>query len=428
MKKTVLRTVVTMAAFSMARLDAATITGRITECCGAGFPARHIVVASEDRHGGPQGDGCRPIINKPIRVQVGAAQVRADGTFSITYTPDHPPRFPCPFEALVLIEVMTPDGSTRLATSPGVPFEENMVLADLDVGGTNECPQPRISYSFEGPSEVSGLPGQTVSFEAFIVLTTECGGSFNTGPDSWNANVSADGGTLVSLSTHDTIAASTTDAPPGLRLPCGVTLSRVAETGPNSSPECADRVAGTSGIGLFQTCDPLAVLRLPVGVPQRILLANFQAVIPSSGVPGSCRLFFPDGCQLFVNAVDNRVIYWDVETTGDVHSFPVERFDHRVELKPQTTEKPFRRGDVNASGSVDISDAIAGLNFLFLGDDAPPCRDAADSNGDQNVDISDSVALLNFLFVGDQSIPSPGAAACGGPPPSALECATYDRC
>ena len=419
-KRTMLRAVVIVSLFSVVRLDGATITGRVTECCGAGIPARYIVVASEDRLGGPQGDGCRPLTSPPIRLQVGAAQVRGDGTFSITYTPDHPPRT-CPFGALVLIEVFTPDARTKLATSPRVPFEETTVLPDLDIGPTDECPVPRIFYSFEAPSAVSGPPGGTVSFEAFVVMTTECGGSFDSGPDAWITNVSAEGGTIVSISRHDTIAASTTDAPPGLLLPCGIALGTVNTTGPFSKPECEDRVAGTSGVSLFQTCDPQVELRLPVGVPQRILLANFQAVIPSGGVPGSCRLFFPNGCQLFANPVDNIAFYL-------FDRFLVERIDHTVELRPQTTKPLFRRGDFNASGSVDISDAIAGLNFLFLGDDAPPCSDAADSNGDQEVDISDSVALLNFLFVGGQLIPSPGTETCSDSPPSALECASYDRC
>lgn len=39
----------------------------------------------------------------------------------------------------------------------------------------------------------------------------------------------------------------------------------------------------------------------------------------------------------------------------------------------------FLRGDANASGKVDLSDAVFTLNWLFLGGLAPSCPDAAAS-------------------------------------------------
>ena len=49
------------------------------------------------------------------------------------------------------------------------------------------------------------------------------------------------------------------------------------------------------------------------------------------------------------------------------------------------------RGDANASGVVDISDAIATLELLFLGGAEPPCIDAGDSDDSGELDISDGV-------------------------------------
>jgi hypothetical protein len=60
----------------------------------------------------------------------------------------------------------------------------------------------------------------------------------------------------------------------------------------------------------------------------------------------------------------------------------------------------FLRGDSNHDKNIDISDGISTLRFLFLGDDAPPCGDAADVNDDGNVDIADAIATFSFLFTG----------------------------
>ena len=67
---------------------------------------------------------------------------------------------------------------------------------------------------------------------------------------------------------------------------------------------------------------------------------------------------------------------------------------------------PFVRGDSNADGTVDISDAIATLGHLFLGGLPLRCSDAADANDDGQVDMSDAISILDFLFRGSSGAPS----------------------
>lgn len=76
-----------------------------------------------------------------------------------------------------------------------------------------------------------------------------------------------------------------------------------------------------------------------------------------------------------------------------------------VEVRPEA--KKFIRADANASGEVDIADAISVLNFLFLGTGAPSCLEAADANDDGSIDISDALYLLVYLFSGGRAIPEP---------------------
>ncbi|MBI4578305.1 MAG: hypothetical protein HY718_01290, partial [Planctomycetes bacterium] len=74
---------------------------------------------------------------------------------------------------------------------------------------------------------------------------------------------------------------------------------------------------------------------------------------------------------------------------------------HGVELwvLPVPAAEPFRRGDSNADGAVDISDAVAVIGFLFLAGAEPTCLDAADAEDSGVVDISDAISLLSYLFL-----------------------------
>ena len=89
----------------------------------------------------------------------------------------------------------------------------------------------------------------------------------------------------------------------------------------------------------------------------------------------------------------------------------------------------FLRGDCNDDGAIDISDALATLGSLFLGDGDPGCDDACDSNDDSTVDISDAIATLGVLFLRNGIIPLPGMNDCGvDPTGDELGCETFERC
>ncbi|MBI4607321.1 MAG: hypothetical protein HY721_35595 [Planctomycetes bacterium] len=80
-----------------------------------------------------------------------------------------------------------------------------------------------------------------------------------------------------------------------------------------------------------------------------------------------------------------------------------------------TPSKPFKRGDANGNGFVQLpDDRDYLLEFLFSGGPAPPCMDAADTNDDGQVNLSDATGIdLNAPCVMD-------------PTDDPLTCATYD--
>lgn len=92
----------------------------------------------------------------------------------------------------------------------------------------------------------------------------------------------------------------------------------------------------------------------------------------------------------------------------------------------------FRRGDANADGSVDISDPVFILQYLFSGGAEPPCLEAADANDDNYLvppDVSDPIYCLLWLFSGGPPIKDP--VSCGiDPSPCGLGlgCNSYPPC
>jgi hypothetical protein len=83
-------------------------------------------------------------------------------------------------------------------------------------------------------------------------------------------------------------------------------------------------------------------------------------------------------------------------------------------LGPIDQSHHFRRGDSNADGSFDISDAVGILGYLFLGNEEPACLAAADLDDSGQIDISDPIRLLGWLFLGSEP-PSP-PRECGTDP------------
>jgi len=173
-------------------------------------------------------------------------------------------------------------------------------------------------------------------------------------------------------------------------------------------------------------------------VADRPVVADFQA-IPRHGVK-------PLDVQ-FIDLSTGNISSWHwFFGTGDesyqqepIYTY-VEAGDFDVKLivngayGPDTTLKPhfihileeavFIRGDVNADGSVDVTDMSYLMDHLF----PPqfPCMKAADCNDDGEVDITDVNYLWDNMFSGNIPAPYPD---CGvDPTPDDLSCTSFPPC
>lgn len=114
----------------------------------------------------------------------------------------------------------------------------------------------------------------------------------------------------------------------------------------------------------------------------------------------------PDSCDIAAGAVDD-----------DSNGIPDN-------CEPQA----FRRGDLNTDGTMDVSDAVFGLEFLFV-TQTVTCEDAADANDDGSLNIGDAVFILSALFNSGDLPPDPGPQSCGlDPTGDSLNCELYGVC
>lgn len=101
-----------------------------------------------------------------------------------------------------------------------------------------------------------------------------------------------------------------------------------------------------------------------------------------------------------------------------------------VDAPPQQ----FRRGDPNADGIIEVTDAIAVLEFAFEGRDVVRCLEAADVDNNRSVEVTDAVTVLEYLFLGVSLPTSMGNGTdCSADPdfPGSsgdLGCVAYEAC
>jgi hypothetical protein len=135
---------------------------------------------------------------------------------------------------------------------------------------------------------------------------------------------------------------------------------------------------------------------------------------------GETELRFLDGAQASGTPVRNSVTVVSGSAVFPETASSFVFVGAKVNVLPG--EPAFVRGDSNGDASVNISDASATLGFLFLGNGAVPCADAADANDDGAIDIADPIATLQYLFLGGASLPAPFPQRGGDPTPDALGC------
>ncbi len=128
------------------------------------------------------------------------------------------------------------------------------------------------------------------------------------------------------------------------------------------------------------------------------------------------------------------VIMWTDSIAYQPKDEHYEEADEFVDVPPDRRVM-FHRGDTDADGVINITDAVSVLNFLFSGGPDTTCKETQDFDNDGAVVITDAVAILGFLFGSGPPPPAPGPTTepCGRDPdaqntPADLGCIAYTGC
>ena len=100
--------------------------------------------------------------------------------------------------------------------------------------------------------------------------------------------------------------------------------------------------------------------------------------------------------------------------------------DANIDLVPFTGSR-FIRGDSTQNGSLDLSDGIGVLAYLFQGE-PNTCLKSLDMNQSGNISISDGVLVLCSLFCAGTPPPSAPYPDCGVDLNSPLTCESFTAC
>jgi hypothetical protein len=152
-------------------------------------------------------------------------------------------------------------------------------------------------------------------------------------------------------------------------------------------------------------------LQLRIGQNYHLNLTAFDYDLQQFGDDTLKMSYSATPSAITANFIDNG----GGSATFDWTPIATERGNHSITFKAtdrfniadtkQMLAQVYVCGDANNDGSVDISDAVYLISYIFSGGSAPSPLLAGDANCDHTVDISDVVYLISYIFSG-------GSAPC----------------
>jgi hypothetical protein len=285
----------------------------------------------------------------------------------------------------------------------------------------NKCPGPdcvctddTLEVTFDGGSdsvlEIADFrPGEKVTTSLVMEARSE-------GIQGWSYGVRHDQGLLTLLSATNFIES------PECFI-CVFDPRSVEDCTEDPNPRCPDPRPGGGyvfAVVLSLTSD----VRLPPG-RHTVALAEYTL----DADPGEQGTLIQVTDRLKVKNSPPASIIITVDGRNRAPRRLVDGWVKRPGLAPGV---PFHRGDADGDGAAGVSDAIRVLLFLHAGGPAPGCLEAADFDDGASIDTTDAVAVLEWLFRGGSGPPPPGPPRlpCNFDPPGspALGCASYPGC
>lgn len=189
----------------------------------------------------------------------------------------------------------------------------------------------------------------------------------------------------------------------------------------NSTPGNGGVDEGWIHIVVVLAFDTVYPVVLPAGTETELFAIHFKV---KEGTPaGITEVRFQDGA----NELGKNLVFAPEDGSGSEPLWEPASVlvGSLLKLVPGST---FQRGDATGDGATNISDPLAVLDYLFTGERAMACVDAADANDDGQLNMSDPISILSFLFLGEKEIPKPHPDCGADPTEDDLGCEAYRGC
>ena len=116
---------------------------------------------------------------------------------------------------------------------------------------------------------------------------------------------------------------------------------------------------------------------------------------------------------------------FEVLSRADSQGSDDSRVLAHYEAESPEPEEQFRRGDTDANETVNLTDAVLLLNYLFLSGAPPGCADGADVDDSGELNLSDPIYLLNHLFLSGPPVAEPRDTCGADSTEDELGCSVY---
>ncbi|MEM7231860.1 MAG: endonuclease/exonuclease/phosphatase family protein [Planctomycetota bacterium] len=261
-----------------------------------------------------------------------------------------------------------------------------IVLSDFVVPASRRDDPPPLGFelSFAGPDRILHDPAGVSRARYELELRS----SAENGVEAWTIGVATKGAQIDSIAFEESDAADHLDRSQGFArhelTPSGAIAAVVLSTAGGAALPATGRVS-------------LASLDVRVEAPAS---STFE-ISTGSGVD-----------------VDGET--FELQLVAGGSPLDATRIDRvvSIELLPA-----FRRGDSNVDGRRSITDAVQIFGYLFRGvPQELACNDASDSDDSGSIDVTDGIAILQYLFVSGSPHPDPFDVCGADPTPDTLDC------
>ncbi|MDE0959791.1 MAG: HYR domain-containing protein [Planctomycetota bacterium] len=195
-----------------------------------------------------------------------------------------------------------------------------------------------------------------------------------------------------------------------------VTYTAIDFNGNSTSAEMVVVVSDVESPQMVIFPDSIVVNPSPSTCTAAVIWAMIEAIDNCSDVIINTSL--PSGAEFSVGVTEVLVTATDAAGNTTTNTFTVT-------VEECTSD--FVRGDANDDGTVDITDAVVTIGYIFQGLQFT-CLDALDDNDDGVVDISDAIYHFGVLFTGGPPPPPPFDQCGVDPTEDSLICELYQNC